>query len=65
VGGLFIGLTLIYIVDFFVTLQSSLPQLGKRPERLLGFLHLGTGIWLFYLMFGVVLDFTLKWTWQV
>jgi hypothetical protein len=65
VGGLFIGLTLIYIVDFFVTLKSSLPQLGKLPERLLGFLHLGTGIWLFYLMFGVVLDFTLKWTWQV
>jgi hypothetical protein len=28
----------------------------------LGFLHLGTGIWLFYLMFAVTADFTLKWT---
>ncbi len=62
VGGLFLGLTLIYIAEFFVSLKASLPQLGKVPERVLGFLHLGTGVWLFYLMFAVVLDFTLKWT---
>jgi len=62
VAGLFLGLTLIYIAEFFVSLQASLPQLGKVPGRVLGFLHLGTGIWLFYLMFAVVLDFTLMWT---
>ena len=32
-------------------------------NRLLGFFHLGTGFWLFYLMFAVTVDFALKWTW--
>ena len=31
-------------------------------NRLLGFFHLGTGFWLFYLMFAVTVDFALKWT---
>ena len=65
VGGLFIGLTLIYVTDFFVSLKPSFPKIGNPAERLLGFLHLGTGFWLFYLMFAVVLNFALKWTWPV
>jgi hypothetical protein len=63
VGGLFIGLTCIYVTDFFVSLKADLPRIGNPAERLLGFLHLGTGFWLFYLMFAVTLDFALKWTW--
>ena len=65
VGGLFIGLTLIYVADFFVSLKPNFPKIGNPAERLLGFLHLGTGFWLFYLMFAVVLNFALKWTWPV
>jgi hypothetical protein len=63
VGGLFIGLTCIYVTDFFVSLKADLPRIGNPAERVLGFLHLGTGFWLFYLMFAVTLDFALKWTW--
>jgi hypothetical protein len=56
VGGLFIGLTCIYMTDFFVSLKADLPRTRNPAERLLGFLHLGTGFWLFYLMFAVTLD---------
>jgi len=65
VGGLFIGLTLIYVTDFFVSLKPAFPRIGNPAERVLGFFHLGTGFWLFYLMFAVVLNFALKWTWPV
>jgi hypothetical protein len=51
VGGLFIGLACVYVADIFASIGS------KAAERLLGFFHLGTGLWLMYLMFGVVLDF--------
>jgi hypothetical protein len=51
VGGLFIGLTCIYVSDFFASLGS---RLGTRA---LGFFHLGTGVWLMYLTWIVVLDF--------
>jgi hypothetical protein len=60
VGGLFIGLTCIYVSDFFATLAPQFPKVGRWGERFLGFFHLGTGFWLFYLMFAVVLDFVLK-----
>jgi hypothetical protein len=63
VGGLFIGLTCIYVTDFFVSLKPDLPKIGNPAEKVLGFFHLGTGFWLFYLMFAVTLDFALKWTW--
>jgi hypothetical protein len=43
---------------------TSAGGLGNLSERALGFFHLGTGLWLFYLMFAVVLDFTVKWTLQ-
>ncbi|HEY6538000.1 MAG TPA: hypothetical protein VI138_03055 [Candidatus Dormibacteraeota bacterium] len=53
VGGLFIGLSLIYISD----IAASLKLGGNIGERALGFFHLGTGLWLMYLMYGVALDF--------
>jgi hypothetical protein len=62
VGGLFIGLICVYVTEFFATLGADAPSLSKPGTRALGFFHLGTGVWLFYLMFAVVLDFTLKWT---
>jgi hypothetical protein len=62
VGGLFIGLTCIYISDFFVTLGPDVPRLPALGERALGFFHLGTGLWLFYLLFADVLNVTLKYT---
>jgi hypothetical protein len=62
VAGLFIGLTCIYITDFFASLKADLPKWGNLGEKALGFFHLGTGFWLFYLMFSVVLDTTLKYT---
>lgn len=52
VGGLFIGLTLIYISDFFASFGVPLG------ERALGFLHLGTGLWLMYLTFATALNFS-------
>jgi len=63
VGGLFVGLTCVYVADFFASLRGDLPRLGNPAERALGFFHLGTGFWLFYLMFAVTVDFALKWTW--
>lgn len=63
VGGLFIGLTCIYFVDFFVAIKADLPGfLGNLAERVLGALHIAVGFWLMYLMFATVLNFTLKYT---
>lgn len=63
VGGLFIGLTCIYASDFFASLKADLsPRLGNLGERALGFFHIGTGFWLFYLMFADILNATLKFT---
>jgi hypothetical protein len=63
VGGLFIGLTCIYVTDFFASIKADLsPRLGVTAERALGFFHLGTGLWLFYLMFADVLNAILKFT---
>lgn len=45
VGGLFIGLTCIYVTDFFASIKADLPKRrGVLAERTLGFFHLGTGI---------------------
>jgi hypothetical protein len=63
VGGVFVGLTCVYVADFFASLRADWPRIGNPAERLLGFFHLGTGFWLFYLMFAVTVDFALKWTW--
>jgi hypothetical protein len=59
VGGLFIGLTLVYLTDFFVSLSPDFPMF-KPVEKVYGFAHIGTGLWLMYLTFAVVLNFTLN-----
>lgn len=62
VGGLFIGLACVYVAEFFATLGPDVPTLGRPAEKALGFFHLGTGLWLMYLVFAVVLNFVLKYT---
>jgi hypothetical protein len=60
VGGLFTGLTFVYISDIFATVKADLPaDIGNLAEKALGFFHLGTGLWLIYLMFSATLHFTL------
>jgi hypothetical protein len=59
-GGLFIGLTGVYVADFFASMRPDLKRVGAVGERALGFFHLGTGLWLMYLMFATVLNFVLK-----
>lgn len=81
VAGLFIGLTCIYVSDFFACqfMHSAAPAvramgpgaasaapdprpllqrtpLGELGERALGFFHLGTGLWLMYLMWATALN---------
>jgi hypothetical protein len=73
VGGLFIGLTCVYISDFFATLFLRVPAtrdpseppprpeptaLSELGERALGFFHIGTGLWLIYLTFAATLNIT-------
>ncbi len=62
VAGVFIGLTCIYVSDFFASIKKDIGRLGDLAERALGFFHLGTGLWLFYLMFAVTLDTAVKMT---
>jgi hypothetical protein len=56
VGGLFIGLTGVYVSEIFASLKADLGQLGELGERSVGFFHLGTGLWLMYLTFAAVLN---------
>jgi hypothetical protein len=51
VGGVFIGLSLVYIGHFFTVLGVPLAQ------KALGFVRLGTGGWLLYLTFAATLNF--------
>jgi hypothetical protein len=62
VGGLFIGLTCVYVAEFFGTLGPDAPRLSKPGERATGFFRLGTGMWLMYLVFAVALNFILGYT---
>jgi hypothetical protein len=62
VGGLFIGLACVYVSEFFATLGPDVPRLSGPGERALGFFHLGTGLWLMYLVWAVALNFILKYT---
>ena len=56
VGGLFIGLTGVYVADIFASLGATAPRLSAPGTKALGFFHLGTGIYLMYLTFATVLD---------
>ncbi len=60
VGGLFIGLTGVYVTDFFASLRPLYDRLGKWGESGLGFFHIGTGLWLMYLTFAAALNFVLN-----
>jgi hypothetical protein len=62
VGGLFIGLTCVYVSEFFATLGPDVPRLSQPGGKALGFFHLGTGLWLMYLVWAVALNFVLKYT---
>jgi hypothetical protein len=60
VAGVFIGLACIYATEFFASLKAELPGIGNMAERALGFFRIGTGLWLMYLTFAVVLNFVLN-----
>jgi len=59
VGLLFIGLVGVYVCDFFVALGA------RFFERLLGLVHVLTGLWLMYLMFAATLNFAAGFHWTV
>jgi hypothetical protein len=65
VGGLFIGLACVYVCEFLASLKPDVPGIGTLGEKALGFFHIGTGIYLMYLMFAVATDFAIKWTLKV
>jgi hypothetical protein len=62
VGGVFIGLACVYVTEFFASLRIDLPTVGPAAERALGFVRIGTGLWLMYLVFAVVLNFVLRYS---
>ena len=62
VAGVFIGLTCVYVADFFASLGSDLAGISAPAERVLGFFRIGTALWLMYLTFAVVLNFVLAYT---
>jgi hypothetical protein len=62
VGGLFIGLTGVYIAGIFASLGASAPGLSATGVRVLGFFPTGTGVYLMYLTFATVLDVVFKYT---
>jgi hypothetical protein len=62
VAGVFIGLAGVYVSEFFATLGPDVPRLSGPGEKALGFFHLGTGLWLMYLVWAVALNFILKYT---
>ena len=62
VMGLFIGLACVYLSDILSSLGASAPGLSRLGTRLMGFFHLGVGIWLMYLMFATVLDLVFTYT---
>lgn len=57
VGGLFIGLTGVYLGELGASLGPDMPRYSRPGERLLGFFHLGTGLWLMYLVWAAALNF--------
>jgi hypothetical protein len=65
VGGLFIGLACVYVADFFASLKPGNAVIGGYGEKAPGFFHIGTGLWLMYLMFAAVTTFALKYTWPL
>ena len=56
VGVLFIGLTWVYVSDFFESIGIAIAK------RSLGLAHVLTGLWLMYLTFATALNFSAGWT---
>ena len=63
IGLLFVGLTCVYVSEFFAGLFMRLPGSDKQPkalnafgERALGVSRLATGAWLMYLTFAATLN---------
>jgi hypothetical protein len=55
---LFVGLTAVYVADFFASLFAvNGSLLGVVGNRALGFFHIVTGLWLLYLTWAVALNF--------
>ena len=52
-----------YVADLVASMKPDLPRVGALGGRALGFFHLGTGLWLLYLMFAVTLDFSIGYHW--
>jgi hypothetical protein len=78
VGLLFIGLLLVYISDFFVSLFPSAPAREVRgvpvgeaartvglSERVLGLFRLATGVWLMYLTWAATVNLALGYKWPL
>lgn len=71
VGVLFLGLTLVYLSEFFASFSLGVryaategshekPAIRSNPaERALGLAHTLTGVWLMYLMFATTLNISL------
>ena len=57
VGALFVGLSVVYVCEFFTSLGSARLR-SATWERLLGLAHIATGLWLMYLTIAAVLNFS-------
>jgi hypothetical protein len=63
VGGLFAGLFVVYVCEFFASLGLPSTSLRTRSanseiwERALGFVHIVVGVWLMYLTIAAALNF--------
>ncbi|MGN6780575.1 MAG: hypothetical protein ACTHJH_03650, partial [Marmoricola sp.] len=56
VGLLFVGLTGVYVSDFFVGIGMG------AAEKLLGLFHVVTGLWLMYLTFATLVNISSGWS---
>ena len=78
VGLLFIGLLLVYLSDFFVSLFPPAPAREVRgvpvgqaartvglSERVLGLFRLATGVWLMYLTWAATVNLALGYRWPL
>src|SRR6201989_1401058 len=76
VGVLFIGLTGVYVSEFFASLFRRRPAadsagstqptpIASLSERVLGGFHVVTGVWLLYLTWAITVNTALGWHWRV
>lgn len=58
VGWLFVGLSAVYVAEFFASSTRS-----ELAEKALGLFHLATGAWLLYLVWAATLNFAAGYHW--